>query len=117
MSVADWRTEPYWQKRPGVHLKTITGAASQLCMIKLDPGMQTDHRHPEEQMGFVLRGCVELTIDGVRHVLEPGDAYLVPGNIRHGFKVVGAEPVEYLEVFTPPKAENAPPRAPDAGLR
>jgi quercetin dioxygenase-like cupin family protein len=68
-------------------------------------------------MGFVLRGRVELTVDGVRHVLEPGDAYLVPGNIRHGFNVVGAEPVEYMEVFTPPKAENVPSRALHAGLR
>lgn len=57
-------------------------------------------------MGYILAGQVEITIDGNKKVLGPGDAYYIPSNVRHGFSVFSDEGVEYLETFSPPKEEN-----------
>ncbi len=97
---------PYAKKRDRVFVKSITGENAQLSFIRLERGERTDHRHPEEQIGYVLSGHVDVTIDGETRSLGPGDADYVPSGVRHGFDVTQPEGVEYVEVFSPPKAEN-----------
>jgi quercetin dioxygenase-like cupin family protein len=77
-----------------------------LSFIRLEPGESTNHRHHQEQMGYVLSGKVEVTIGEQTQVLGPGEAYYIPDNVKHGFRVTQTEGVEYLEMFSPPKAEN-----------
>ena len=96
----------YHKKRAGVFIKSITGEKSQLAFIRLESGQVTNHQHPHEQMGYILAGHVEITIDGHTNVLGPGDAYYIPGNAPHGFSVPPGADVEYLEIFCPPKEEN-----------
>ena len=96
----------YKKKRDRVFIKSITGEKSQLTFIRLEPGEVTDHQHHQEQMGYILAGEVEVTIDGHGKVLGRGDAYYIPSNIQHGFRVTAPEGVEYLEIFSPPKEEN-----------
>lgn len=87
-------------------MKSITGKQSQLCFGYLLPGEVTNHTHPNEQIGYILKGQVEITIEGNPKVLGPGDAYLIPGNVQHGFKVLTDKNLEYIEIFCPPKEEN-----------
>ena len=47
-------------------------------------------------MGDILSGEVEITIDGNTEVLGSGDAYYVPSNVQHEFRVSQSEGVEYL---------------------
>ncbi len=97
----------YREKRTGVYVKTISGAAAQLCMIQLLPGQTSGHSHAEEQLGYILSGRVAIKIGNEEKELGPGEAYLVPAHVDHAFRVVGKEPLEYLEVFCPPKSDNA----------
>ena len=90
---------PYKKKRDCVFIKSITGENAQLTFIRLEPGEMTSHHHPHEQMGYILSGQVELTVDGNIKVLGPG-------NVQHGFSVTTVEGVEYIEIFSPPKEEN-----------
>lgn len=95
------------KKREGTFFKIITGDKSQMAYILLEPGVTTDHSHENEQMGYILSGEVELTIGEEKKICRSGDAYLVPSGVRHGFHVVGDKNLEYIEIFTPPKKENA----------
>ena len=97
---------PYKKKRDCVFIKSITGENAQLTFIQLEPGEMTSHHHPHEQMGYILSGQVELTVDGNTKVLGPGDAYYIPGNVQHGFSVTTVEGVDNIEIFSPPKEEN-----------
>lgn len=97
---------PYKKKRNRVFIKSVTGENAQLTFIRLEPGEVTDHHHPHEQMGYILAGQVELTVDGNTKVLSPGDAYFIPSNMQHGFAVHAEKGVEYIEIFSPPKEEN-----------
>jgi len=106
MRFYDFAEIEYKKLRDRVFLKHITGERSQLCLIRLDPGETTDHSHPQEQIGYILSGQVEVFIGEERKILGPGEGYHIPGGVRHGFRV-GDAPVEYIEIFAPPKEENA----------
>ncbi len=96
----------YYSKRPGVSLKALTGESAQLCFVRLAPGTTTDHAHENEQIGYVLVGQVEITIGETSRVLQGGDGFIIPPRVPHAFAVLSDQPLEYLEVFCPPKPEN-----------
>ncbi|MBN1305082.1 MAG: cupin domain-containing protein [Anaerolineales bacterium] len=105
MTIRQLSRLPYRRRREGLSIKTLTGEKTQLCMIRLDPGMKTDHQHSYEPLGYILSGQIDLMIEEKHQTLQPGDAYHFPSNVQHGFHVTGSRPVEYIEIFTPPKPE------------
>ena len=96
----------YKQKRKGVQIKTFSGEIIQITFIQLEPGFVSCHKHPEEQMGYILSGEIELVIDQERMDCSGGDGYIIPSETLHSFRVLSEQPVELLEVFSPPKEEN-----------
>lgn len=42
------------------------------------------HRHPEEQVMYVLSGRLQVTCDGERYEVGPGEATFNPANSDHG---------------------------------
>lgn len=97
---------PLKQKRKGMSGRVISGTNAQMAFIKLEYDVITNHNHPNEQMGYILSGEVEITIGNAKKVCKAGDAYLIPANLQHGFKVLSKDGCEYLEIFSPPKEEN-----------
>ncbi len=67
----------------------------------------THHNHPEEQFGFVIRGELQLVIEGETFSVKAGDGYFIPPNKYHSFVAVGE--TEAIDVFTPIKREYANP--------
>ena len=100
------RETPYKQKRKGVQIKAISGEYIQMTFIQLEPGFVSSHKHPEEQMGYILSGEIELVIGQERMECIGGDGYFIPSETLHSFRVLSKQPVELLEVFSPPKEEN-----------
>lgn len=95
------------EKFKGIFGTCITGEKMQMCRVRLTPGVSTDHSHLQEQMGYILSGKAEITIGDEKKVCGSEEAYHIPGNVPHGFKTLGDEDVEYIEIFSPPKQENA----------
>jgi quercetin dioxygenase-like cupin family protein len=94
------------KKREKVFFNSITGKNIQLLYISLEPGESTNHCHTNEQMGYILSGEAEIIVNGEKQICKPGDAYFIPANAKHEFKVINEKKVDYIEVFTPPKKEN-----------
>ncbi len=46
------------------------------------------HSHFHEQTTFVTEGKLEMTIDGVTQILEPGIITLIPSNIIHSARAL-----------------------------
>ena len=61
------------------------------------------HSHPHEQIGYVVKGSFEATLDGKTTIIHPGDSYYAPPNVVHG--VVALEPGILLDVFTPQRED------------
>ena len=106
MGFYDFNQMGFTQKRENVFIKSITGQKLQMLIVRLQRGEKTDHSHPQEQMGYILSGKVELTIADEKRVCGPGEGYYIPGNVQHGFEVLSEEGLEYIEIFSPPKVEN-----------
>lgn len=60
-----------------------------------------EHVHDHESVGYVVRGRVRSTIDGVAHDLGPGDGFRHPKGIVHDMVALGEEAV-WVEIKTPP---------------
>lgn len=57
---------------------------------------------PYETVGYVIAGRAELTINGEKVLLEPGDSWLVPEGSEHTYTI--------LETFTAVEATAPPAR-------
>ena len=62
-------------------------------------GIGPEHSHPHEQLGFVVRGAIEMTIGGQAVRVTAGEQIHVPGNVLHS--VLALEDTLLLETFTP----------------
>jgi quercetin dioxygenase-like cupin family protein len=56
-----------------------------------------EHTHGVDKIDAVVSGRFELTLDGTRAVLGPGDSIAVPRGVRHTATVIGDEPVVSLD--------------------
>lgn len=88
----------------------------------VDPGVGIPpHIHTKEDEIFrVVRGQVEISIDGKTTVLQEGDTAYAPKNIPHSWKVVGTEKAKMITSAFPAGIEkmfeelaNLPPGPPN----
>lgn len=88
---------------PGVTRKTLAQSqALMLCEFTFDAHVKIPiHTHPHEQVGYVVMGHVEMTINGEKFELYKGDSYVAPSNIPHGAYTF--EPSIIIDTFSPPR--------------
>lgn len=86
---------------PGVEIRTTAGAQLMLSVVHFKPGaIVPEHSHPHEQMGMLLSGRLEFTIDGVTRLLDPGDQWRIPGGMPHTVRALD-DPAVALDIFHP----------------
>lgn len=61
------------------------------------------HNHPHQQVGYVVSGQLELTLNGEPFLLEPGDSYAIPGDAPHSAVFVQKSIV--IDCFSPPRED------------
>jgi quercetin dioxygenase-like cupin family protein len=54
------------------------------------------HTHDEDQSHWIIKGALELTVNGESYTLRAGDRDYLPANTVHAAFVPGQEPVIYL---------------------
>ena len=70
----------------------------------INPGGHSDgeYSHEGEDLGYVLEGELELTLDGEKHLLKPGDSFLFRSERKHGYRNPGNVVTRVIWVNTPP---------------
>jgi quercetin dioxygenase-like cupin family protein len=69
---------------PGMRVQPIVGHALMTCWISMNPGaVVVEHQHVNEQIGVVVEGSLQITIDGETRAAMVGDAYVVPPHVVH----------------------------------
>jgi quercetin dioxygenase-like cupin family protein len=86
---------------PGVTVRTCSAERMMLSLAELEPhAVVEEHSHPHEQVGLVIEGRAIFHIGGEEKLLQPGDLFRIPGNVRH--RVVALEErVKALDIFYP----------------
>jgi DNA-binding transcriptional MerR regulator/quercetin dioxygenase-like cupin family protein len=73
-----------------------------LFRIAPDAGSGDSYTHEGEEFIFVLRGDLEIAIDGDQYRLKPGDSFYFESNTPHRWKNPGRKETWLLWVNTPP---------------
>jgi quercetin dioxygenase-like cupin family protein len=86
--------------------RQIVGYNKDLMQVKvrfLKGAIGTIHHHVHTQSSFVASGKFEVTINGDKKVLGPGDGFFVEPNASHG--VVCIEAGVLVDTFTPARED------------
>ena len=84
----------YWARL----LAFITGKVNQELMLR-----------NYEQTGYLVKGCLRLTICGESFDVRPGDSWSIPMDVEHGAQTL--EDSIAIEVFSPVRPDYLPQAA------
>ena len=91
-----------WEEMsPGLH-RQILGWDNQIMMVKVKFEKDTEaasHSHFHAQTSFCHSGKFEFTIDGKKHVIEPGDGLYIAPNLVHSARCL--EEGVIIDAFSP----------------
>lgn len=59
-------------------------------------------RHEGDEVGYVLEGVLELSIDDTAYTLGAGDSFAFPSNLAHTYRNPGQDVTRVLWINTPP---------------
>ncbi len=85
--------------------ESMAGRALQILFERYEPGADTGKValiHEGEEGAVIISGRLEVTVDGERRVLGPGDAYYFESRRPHRFRAVGPESCVLVSACTPP---------------
>ena len=107
-SFAGLRPYAIWK---GAVARAVNGDRLTVALVDLDPDLLVpEHQHENEQVGFVIKGAVTMTIDGDVRKLRVGDTYVIPSNVRHSAQTA-SDGATVVDVFAPVRADwSAAPR-------
>jgi transcriptional regulator with XRE-family HTH domain len=77
----------------------------QIIHERIEPGADTGEEmfsHESEEGGIVIRGKIELTVDGEVYTMGAGDAYYFDSRLPHRFRNIGSELCEIVSACAPP---------------
>lgn len=75
---------------------------ARLAIVAPGGGSEGDYRHPGEEFGLVLKGTLELTVDGASYQLQEGDTFYFHSTRNHRFRNNGDHETQVLWVNHPP---------------
>jgi quercetin dioxygenase-like cupin family protein/DNA-binding XRE family transcriptional regulator len=70
----------------------------------IEPHSSSDEQisHLGEELGYVIEGELELTLDDERHLLKAGDSFYFPSSRPHSYRNPGKVVTRVLWINTPP---------------
>lgn len=76
----------------------------QANILNIPPQVQSDYdvQHLGEELGYLIEGELEVTVDGRVYTLQPGDMLFFPSSLPHGYRNRGEAVARILWVNTPP---------------
>ncbi|MBN1428293.1 MAG: cupin domain-containing protein [Anaerolineae bacterium] len=90
---------------PGLTRRTLNETADMMVVeFRSEAKVTTPlHTHPSQQIGYVVSGEIEITIEGVTRTCKAGDTYAVAGGVEHGAYFVLESVV--VDCFSPPRED------------
>ncbi|MFP4530405.1 MAG: cupin domain-containing protein [Halodesulfurarchaeum sp.] len=91
----------------GVQLRLLaSGVGANLQQYRIDPGGAVpEHRHPHEQLGYLVRGELTFVVEGEEIVVAAGDSYRLAGDESHAVENRAETVAEGLDIFSPPRTD------------
>ena len=107
-----YKADEFIEVTPGIagqvslrQLGSVEKHALQVLHETYPPGADTGPEslmHQGEEAGVVVRGTIEVTVDGQSSILHPGDGYLFDSHLPHRFRNISDDSCEVISACTPP---------------
>ena len=90
---------------PGVWRRTLSwGERLMVVHVTLEEGAAVPaHRHPHEQITYIVEGELSMEVGGRAYVLRAGDSLLFRADVEHGGTAL--ERTLVIDTFSPPREE------------
>ena len=90
---------------PGVWRRTLSwGERLMVVQVVLEEGAVVPvHRHPHEQITYIVEGKLSMDVEGQTYVLVPGDSLLFPADVEHG--AIALKRTLVVDTFSPSREE------------
>ena len=116
-NLRDITDQPLIRVWDGVAARAVEGERITFAVVELDPdALVPEHRHPNEQMGMVIRGTVHFRIGTETRTFGPGGTWRILADEPHEVRV-GPDGAQVIDVFSPVREDwhqlpILPPRPP-----
>jgi quercetin dioxygenase-like cupin family protein len=89
----------------GAVARALHGEELTVAVIDLAPNVAVpEHRHVNEQLGFVAEGSITMTVGGESRELHRGGTYVIASDLPHA-ALAGPEGATVVDVFSPPRED------------
>ena len=100
--------QPWQDAGNGIRRKVYFNDRLTVALIEVSAGDTRPappvHRHPHDQIGYVMEGRALVTLGDRTQEIGPGGVYVVTSNMPHGLKPLTSSLV-LLEAFTPTRED------------
>jgi len=95
---------PWERINDKIERRVLSGNHGMIVWWKIKAGaLAAPHKHPNEQIVWMLNGRMDFRIGTDRRSMTAGDVAVIPGNVEHeGFF---PEDTEVVDIFAPPRAD------------
>jgi quercetin dioxygenase-like cupin family protein len=93
------------EPEPGLMRQVLVHSpAMMLVRHQMRQGWQgAAHKHPHEQMVYILSGRIQIFANGIVHEALAGDNFIVPSDVEH--HATALEDSIVLDIFTPSRKD------------
>jgi unsaturated pyranuronate lyase len=89
---------------PLIRRRLVTGERQMLVFWRMKAGAHAAaHRHPHEQIFWVLSGKMEFRLGDEKRTCGPGAVGVIPGGVEH--EAWFPEDTEVVDLFSPPRED------------
>lgn len=86
---------------PGITLRSVYLKNCMMTFFDLQPGSRIPpHKHHHEQITYLVKGSLKMTVAGETRLMKEGDIALVAPNVEHAAEV-GDEPAFAVDAWHP----------------
>lgn len=103
--MTEQQKERWFEVAPGIRRRTIAlTERMQQIIVELDQGARLpEHRHPHDQITYLISGKLRFFINGEARDVAPGETVTLPGNTPHGVETLEASLA--IDTFSPPRED------------
>jgi quercetin dioxygenase-like cupin family protein len=92
---------PATEMLPGVVRRAVYLDGVMITFFDFEPGaVIPEHKHPHQQITYVVSGAMEFSLDGKVRVLGAGEGALIPPDVPHSAVILDG-PCQALDAWHP----------------
>jgi quercetin dioxygenase-like cupin family protein len=104
MKVIPFEKMPEEKLSDKISRRYVYGEKAMLVRFELKKGaIIPKHHHHNEQITYIVKGAVVVTIEDKEHHVKAGEVLIIPPNVPHQFEAL--EDTIDIDVFSPPRED------------